>query len=120
MLFSLILFTIIYTAEGEVLSESFVIRLKELEAVIREQKSIIQNLTVTTSLNGKSCTDEWQANLTGVKQRLDLQEAQLELLHIGNPDLKIYAKYIYKKNSWNYEIQRMVGCKRNSGNQINH
>ena len=63
------------------------IRLKELEAVIREQKRVIENLTVLTSVSGKKNNiDECQVNLTGFNHRLDLHETQLELLHTGNPD----------------------------------
>ena len=87
MLFSLILFSIVCTVEGEVLSESFVIRVKELEAVIREQRDVIQDLTVMISVSGeKNIIEECQANLTSMNHRLDLHEAQLELLHTGNPD----------------------------------
>ena len=71
MLFSLILFSIVCTVECEVLSESLVIRLKELEAVIREQRDVIQDLTVMISVSGeKNIIEECQANLTSMKHRL--------------------------------------------------
>ena len=64
MILCLILFTLTCAAERQVLTESFVIKLKELETVIREQRTVIDNLRQMNNI-GK-CFEI----LTNIKQRL--------------------------------------------------
>ena len=64
MILCLILFTVVCAAEYQVLTESFVIKLKELETVIREQRAVIENMKQMNNIG------ECFEILTNVKQRL--------------------------------------------------
>ena len=64
MILCLIFFTLACAAERQVLTESFVIKLKELETVIREQRTVIDNLRQMNN------TGEFFEILTNIKQRL--------------------------------------------------
>ena len=63
MILCFILFTVVSAAKCQVLTESFVIRLKELEALAREQRNVIENLRQMKNIDG------YFEILTNIKQR---------------------------------------------------